>query len=225
MRRWGISAFGAVVAGGFAAVAIAAGSDERDLAFTLGVRPSLVAAEIPPGAEGCQRPVPVSEPFTGVRTQLGTYERPGPPLELTVRDARGSAVLARGDLARGYPDVSQQTIELDRRIGGANRVSVCLRNAGDRRVAVYGGPELARRNSSVEVDGQEVATDMTLVFTRESRSALALVPDVFDRASAFRPAWVGPWTFWALAALLLLAVPGLLAAALRDAFGDRSELR
>lgn len=220
MSKHALVVFGVVVIAGVGAVLLAASRDERDLAFTLGVAPSTLAAELSPGTEACQRPVVVGETFTGVRFQIGTYERSGSALAVTVRPAGEPGIVARGTLQGGYPDVSEQTVRLDRAVDKGQRIAVCARNVGDRRIAIYGGPELAKRNSSVVIDRQPVATDMTLVFTRESRSALAQVPDVFERASAFRPVWVGPWTFWALAGLLLIAVPALLAVALRDAFRD-----
>ena len=58
---------------------------------------------------------------------------------------------------------------------------------------------------------------MTVVFlTDERHSMLAQLPDVFERASVFRPGWVGPWVFWLLMALTLIGVPLLLARALAD---------
>jgi hypothetical protein len=33
---------------------------------------------------------------------------------------------------------------------------------------------------------------------------------MFEHASRFHPSWVGPWTFWLLAALVVGAVPLLL---------------
>jgi hypothetical protein len=60
-----------------------------------------------------------------------------------------------------------------------------------------------------------IDTDLTLVFLRERRrSALALVPVMFEHASRFHPGWVGPWTFWLLAALVVGAVPLLLGIAI-----------
>jgi hypothetical protein len=50
----------------------------------------------------------------------------------------------------------------------------------------------------------------------------ALVPDAFERASRFRPEWVGPWTFWTLLGLLVAGLPALLAAAYRSAVTDSS---
>jgi hypothetical protein len=50
----------------------------------------------------------------------------------------------------------------------------------------------------------------------------ALVPDAFERASRFRPAWVGPWTFWILLGLVAAGLPALLAMAYRSALSQRS---
>lgn len=221
MRSAPIVAFIAVTVVGLGAIAFAASRDQRDLAFPLGVVPGMVAAELPPDAEACQRPVPVGADFTGIRMQVGTYGRRGGPLAVVVSRIAGGRMLARGRLGGGYRDQSQPTVELDRTVERGERVAVCIRNAGDRRVALYGGPELAKRDSAVAVDGREQPTDLTLTFTTASRSALSQLPAIFDRASLFRPAWVAPWTFWLLGGLLLLAVPALLGAALRDAFRGR----
>jgi hypothetical protein len=43
---------------------------------------------------------------------------------------------------------------------------------------------------------------------------LATLPHAFERASVFRPGWVGPWLYWLLAAAVLLGIPVLLARAL-----------
>jgi hypothetical protein len=49
---------------------------------------------------------------------------------------------------------------------------------------------------------------------------LALVPDAFERAALFRPAWVGAWTFWVLLGLVVAGMPLLLMAAYRSAVID-----
>ena len=80
-------------------------ADERDLAFTLGVRPDQVAVVLQSGSEACQRPIDVSADATSVEFQVGTYRRPGEPIEVTVRDASGLVGSAR--LRGGYPDNSR----------------------------------------------------------------------------------------------------------------------
>jgi hypothetical protein len=214
MPSRGPIAFLAVALAGVVALAVVAARDQRDLAFTLGVAPGLVAAELGPREAACQVPVPVATEFDGVTAQFGTYHRPGPPVAVSVETFEGGRSLASGRLPGGYPDFSRQRVPLDATVAAGERVAVCVHNLGRRKLALYGGPELARRGSTVEIDGRDQGTDLTLFFTTDSRSAAALLPEVFDRASLFRPAWVGPWTFWLLGALLLLAVPALLTLAL-----------
>jgi hypothetical protein len=43
---------------------------------------------------------------------------------------------------------------------------------------------------------------------------------MFRRAAVFRFGWVGAWTFWTLAALVLIAIPALCALALGRAARD-----
>jgi hypothetical protein len=223
MRSPAVLAFLVVVVVGVGLTLAVAARDDRDVAFTLGVSPGLVAAEIAPGAESCQTPIDVAQPFGGVRFQVGTYRRPGPPLDIAVRRPGSARPIASGLLPGGYPDVSQPTVALDREVPTGARVAVCFRNRGDRRLALYGGPELAALGSNAELDGSDLRTDLTLVFTGESSSVLAAVPDVFERASLFRPVWIGAWAYWLLAGLILLLVPAALVWSLRAAFGPTDD--
>jgi hypothetical protein len=216
--RSGVVALLAAAAIGVVALAVAAGVEDRRLAFTIGVAPTGVAATLAPGDRVCQAPVTAATEFSRVRFQVGTFRRAGVPLEVAVRSAGSGAVLADGRLAGGYPDVSQPSVPLDRPVRESQRIAVCIRNTGDRKIALYGGSGLAARNSSIVVDGKPGESDLTLIFERSSpRSVLSQVPDMFQRASLFRPGWVTPGLFWALALVLALGVPALLALAMRAA--------
>ncbi|NLT05440.1 MAG: hypothetical protein GXY03_03925 [Solirubrobacterales bacterium] len=220
MRSWAVRSFLAVAAVGLVCLLVVAATDERDLAFTLGVAPGGVAADLPPGGRACQTPVAVPAAFDGVEVKLGTHRRPGPPFEVEVVASDGGQTVATGRAAAGYPDNTVVEVELAREVPAGSDVDVCVANRGRGDLAVYGGPELAKRGSGVRVGGNDVPTDMTLVFTRPGSSAASLLPTVFDRAALFRPGWVGAWVFWLLAGLVLLAVPGLLAGALRSGNKD-----
>jgi hypothetical protein len=216
LRNRAVAAFLAVAVGGVVALAVEAAGDERALAFTLGVAPLQVSAVVQPGQTACQAPVLTSSPFSRVRFQVGTYMRSGVPLEVEVRSSGSHRILGHGRLGAGYPDVSQPSV-LVGRVPAERSVEVCIRNVGERKVALYGGPAAAAAGSA-RVDGRETGADLTLIFERAgSRSVLATVPDIFERASLFRPGWVGDWTFWVLALLLGLAVPVLLAVAVARA--------
>ncbi|HYI80936.1 MAG TPA: hypothetical protein VEW67_08770 [Thermoleophilaceae bacterium] len=217
MRSWAVRSFLVVaVAGLVVAFAVVVG-DDRDTAFTLGVAPGLPAAELRPGAEGCQTPVPVAEAFDGVRMQVGTYRRKGSPLTVSIRTPDSGREIAAARVPGGYADVSQLGVTLDSTVAPGQRVAVCVRNAGQRKVAIYGGPELANVGTTVEIGGRDQKTDMTLVFTRPPSSLLSQTSEIFERASLFRPVWIGPWAYWLLAGLILVAVPALLARSLRAA--------
>jgi hypothetical protein len=127
--------------------------------------------------------------------------------------------VARGHVAGGYPDITAQprhTVAVDR-VGGGDGLAVCLSNRGERPVAIYGNADAASRTSTAYLGSRLLGVDMNLVFEGNSRPLAALVPRMLDRASLFRAAVVGPWLYVALGALLVLLVPALLLAALRDA--------
>ena len=209
MRRAALLSFCVATALALVAFAVRGVADERALAFTLSVAPTMVAAELPPDAEACQTPVAVSEPFSRVRFQVGTFGRAGEALAVTVKE-HGTA-LASGRLRSGYPDVARPIVELDREVDEGRSVAVCLRNEGRRRVALYGGTAAAKTRSAATLDGSPLEVDLTVEFLRQRpRSALAALPDMFRRASVFSAGWVGPWTFWLLAAAVFAGVPVLL---------------
>jgi hypothetical protein len=216
MRSGAVVTLLAVIALGLIGLVGVAARDSRDLAFTIGVVPSLPTAELAPGARVCQTPITVSEPFARIRVRVGTPALPGQPLEVTVRDAATSRRLARGTIAGGYSAGTDQTafvgpVTADRKIG------VCVRNLGKRREILYGNLGGAALPSTARMGQRELDNDMTVVFLkRDSDSMLGRLAEVFDRASVFRPGWVGPWVFWVLTALVLAGVPLLLARALAD---------
>ena len=198
-----------VAGAAIAAASILATVETRSLAFTLGVVPQQVAVSIAPGHEACQRPLDVSSAFGYIRLVLGTYARPGPRLELSVRHADGNLTLGEGRLLPGYPDNSTQTVKV-RPISGNVRAAVCVRNRGKGPVALYGGSALAARTSTATLDGKVLPSDISLVFVRQHKARLlSLLPVIFRRAALFHPAWLGPWTFWLLGGLFLLVPVGL----------------
>jgi hypothetical protein len=195
----------------------AAGADDRELAFSPGVGATFPAALVPPGAEVCQASVEVASRFDAVEVVLGTYARPGPELAVTVREPASGRPLAAGVLPDGTRDNQSASARVTPEVPEGERVDVCFRNAGDRRVVFYGGAP-ADPLTDARVDGRPILHDIRLDYHRsQPRSALALVPDMFERAALFRPPGVGAWTYWCLLALVALGVPALLGAALRRA--------
>src|SRR5689334_10008138 len=210
----------ALVCGGMLAVVVVAilalgGLRHDSLAFTLGVSPARPVAVLQPSQEACQTPlaVPPGGGFDRVRLSVGTFFAPaGPPLAVTVRDVGTSAVLARGTLPGGYPDIGKQLTHDVRvgSVGGGRRVALCIANRGTRKAAVYGDKGFVAVGSTVTQGGHALGADMALVFLKPPRPVLAAAGSIAQRAALFKPSWMGAWTAWLLGALVVLAVPALL---------------
>jgi hypothetical protein len=176
----------------------------NDLAFTPGVTPAIVVANLERGDEVCQRPltVPPDAAFDRVRASVTG------PAELVVRAADSGRVLRRAPLRDGVAQVQ--------RVPAGTVMSVCIANPGSGRVRVTGNSDQAARLTGAALNGNAIPADLTLRFERD-RSLASLLPAMADRASLFKAGWVGPAAIWILAALVLLAVPVALVRAVRAA--------
>jgi hypothetical protein len=200
----------AVAALGVLAVLFAALLDERERAFTVGLPPVRIAAELQPGERACRADVDVPAGFSRLRLFTASFGRPGPALGITAGGARGT-------VAAGYPDNSPVEASLGDVVAG-QRINVCVTNEGKSRVALLGSPP---DTPPPHLGDPELEPELGVTFLRdEPRSMAALVPEAFERASRFRPVWVGPWTFWTLLVLVAAGVPTLLMAAYRSTVTD-----
>jgi hypothetical protein len=216
MRRPAI-VFAAIVTIAVLGLAAVALTDRQDEAFTLGVAPATVAADLGPDARACQEGIDVPSSFSTIEVQVGTYERPGEPLTVTVHEENGSGrLLAWGSLPGGYPDVSRPMIQVSPGVDSGQRVAVCVEARGARRTALYGNAGVAAPASSLRVDDRAVDTDLALVFRSGERSLAAELPDTFGRAALFKASWIGPWTFCLLGLAVLVLVPVALLLAMRQ---------
>lgn len=193
------------------ALGLAAATPDERRAFTLGVGPNLVAAELQPGGSVCQGPIEVPQggAFSSVRTQLRTDQGPAPPLEVTVRRPEGP-VLGSGILTSGKSDVDVPAHQAARvgKVGVGQQIEVCLRNAGDRRVALYGDAPSDAPSEARDARGRVLPADLELDFVRDQpRSQLSLLGLMVDRAGLFAADWVGAWTLWLVIGLVVVAAP------------------
>ena len=196
-------------------------------AFTLGVPLYGPATTLAPRDEICQAPVGLPDresDFDRVAFVLATtHGRPGPQVDLTLKSLDG-APIARGHVPGGYAPSSQiqQVVDVGR-VTTRTPMRVCLRNAGALPVAVFGSGDLASRTSTAALNGTPLGIDVAFSFEHaEPRSSLSLLPTLLNRMALWRAGWLGGWTYWLLAAGVLLAVPLLLFVALREVLADAS---
>lgn len=170
-----------------------------------------VTVHLPPGRKACLWPVTLDR--TSQVAQL-RFAQPPPPAATVQLGAQGPSYATRAVAsARGG--------ELDVPLGAPRRAlvgRVCV--SADRPIDLLGtGDPRARTRTTMTVDGQPSAQAFSLTFTEAARrTRLARVSQLVDRAAALSP--LGPWAFWLALALVLLAVPALVLAALVLALRD-----
>jgi hypothetical protein len=223
MPRRALLAFGIVVAAGVIVAAALALTRESRLVYTLGVGPAAPVAVLRGGQEACQKPVdPPPQRFDRVVVSLGTFGRPGPPVDVLLRPDAPGAKTIRGRLRGGYRDfrvTPEHAIAVSATLHAP--AEICLRNRGTGRLAVFGAPGLAHRTSSATVAGKPIGSDVAIrLETAQPRSLLSRMPDAFRHAALFKPSWVGPWTFWVLTALVLVGAPVVMGWAVARAARD-----
>jgi len=212
-----------LVVAGLVALLVVSLQPRRQTVLSLGVQPLLVAVEIPAGGRACQRGLVAPESFDAVRLSIGTFFGPGQPLSVEIVGP-GGTVRARGRLAGGYPDIGRapSTRVLLAAPAPPGPLDVCVANRGSRRLALFGNGAAASPTFA-ERRGRRLPADASIVLERRaSASWLSLAPDMARRAALFRPGWVGTWTYWLLAALVLLAGPLLLGRAVAATGPPRS---
>ena len=195
-QRW---AAATVLALALVLAAIALARSQPRLAGTTNVGAQRVVALVVPGRTVCQRDLVAPAGTAGARVTVRTAGKP-PPLRVTL-EAPGARLRA-GSVA-GYPSGSSPLVRfrpLGKTIEGAR---VCVRV--DRgRVGLAGGPSAGH---SLLVGGHPRSAQVQVALVRAgSESLLGVVPAAFHRAALFRPGFVGPWTYWLLAALTLALV-------------------
>lgn len=216
MSRPGWPVLLAVALAGLVALAIAAGLDRRDLAFTNGVPIVRVAAALQPAETICQTNVEVRERFSSFELVPRWLKRPGPPLQVRVSERPSGATIASIAVRGGYPDNRPLRLRLGAPLAPGRRIDVCLFNRGEVRLGLEGGKGESAPTSPLTINGaRNEYWALSLRFLREpARSVLSRLPTMFERAALFRPRWVGPWTFWLLLIAVAIGVPLLLARAL-----------
>jgi hypothetical protein len=214
MRRTVLIAVGVYMAA-LAVFAVAVGlpflQKKRDIPAEVPSPPALVATSldvIPPGGRLCMRDVAISAQAQQMRVALGTYFRPGPALGISVR---APGYDARARVPAGYKDNSTLIVPL-RRPPSSRLVTVCVRNTGTRKLALYAAADRAQSRVVVTIDGRHVSPTPALSFNEARAVSIAASAGVTaGRIAVFRGFLDHSWIVWLLALLALVAAPVLIA--------------
>lgn len=202
------------------ALAIVAASDERELAYGRGVPAEDPVLDIPPGLEACQGPVVAPDSFDALEVFVDPRGFPLVALDTSIRNAETRQLLSHGVL---FPDrlaPSRQRIDLEVPVEGGDPVDICFINQEEQPALLRGQDQDPDPVGTLRLADQVVPADLYLAYLEDDRSALDRVPQMFERASLWRPGWLGEWTYWLLLAGVALLVPLLLAWTLWRAVRD-----
>ncbi|MEA2309261.1 MAG: hypothetical protein QOI65_1547 [Thermoleophilaceae bacterium] len=202
----------AVVATGLVLTLAWMATDRRGFTQRLDTDTTVV---VPAGHQVCRGSVkPEEAGVNGLRFQIDTAGRPGPPLALVVflRHSR-RAIVARGRIRGGYrTGLAEGPIRGS--ATGARTLSVCVHNLGRNPITIAPPAGRPSRRQVVATGGTGFREISLALVRKPNPTLLSLMPTALRRAELFRPGWVHTWAYWVLAVALLIAVPGLLARAL-----------
>jgi hypothetical protein len=212
MRR--LTLTGAAFAGALALVVaglIVGGLNEhRRTAFSVDVPAATPVARLTAGRPVCQRPVSVPSAFSAVRLWIASRSLHPVPVTLSVRGRGRTPFDIGGQLSMPAGVVpgalTSATANFGRTVSAGALIELCLRAAGGGPLYLFGaGPTIGSGVISPAPSAGPQAASLVFL-SPHSRSVLALLPTMLDRAALFRPTWMGAWTYWVLLAGLVAAV-------------------
>jgi hypothetical protein len=191
---------------------------------TVAQAPSKFAVQLlplKPGQRSCLDAIALDRRSAVARFQVGTYAKPGVPLEFQVA-APGYRV-SKQIPASAYTD--SQIIQVGFPAPGRDvEATACLVNRGRRQVAMYASTGGEISASQDTIGGKPADLNWWLAFYETKPTSIAdRAPTIASRMSVFRPGFVGPWLIWPLALLVLLGVPAAVLAVYGRALSDEPE--
>jgi hypothetical protein len=191
---------------------------KRDIPAAVPSPPPLVATDLvvlKPSDHVCMTGLAISKQSRQVRFRAGTYHKPGPALAVTVKAAGYSGTSA--SVAAGWEDNALLSVPIPA-LPSARLGTVCIRNQGKVKIALYAAADQAHSRVHVFVDGKQVYPTPTLVFAEAKPVSLADRAGVTaGRIAVFRGFLDHAWVVWVLAIAALVVVPMLVALALSSA--------
>ena len=220
MRKAALGVFGAAIVAYLVLAALPWLTRERDFPSTIPQPPPLTeqsVAVMNAGDDLCMRDVALEPHARQARFKTGSYGRTGPALEFRIS---GPGYRVRRHIAAGYPDNHPQVVP----IAGPSRpmlVTVCFRDEGPRKVALYGSSDRARSRLRVTNDGKREGVAPQLAFYEAKPVSIAdRLGSLADRVAAFRGFLGHAWLVWLLAIASLAAMPIAIGIALWRAAED-----
>lgn len=173
---------------------------------------------VPAGQRMCVRDIRVPAGTQRIRWGIDTQNAPRIPVDMTVR-VHGGPTLTGAIVRSETTGFHKVDIPMDAPVpGGApfRFADLCLAPKGPSgQIFVWGRTQPDITSKPIELGKQRIPNRVALWFlplAHEKRSILSQLPQLFSRASLFRPGFYGPWLFWLI---LFAGIPGLLYAAIR----------
>lgn len=206
IRRAAIAAY-AIALVVFGAFALPFVTHKRDQPAAVPDPPPLkrVALDVvPPGASICISDIAIEQRSEQARFQVGTFGKPGPPLDVVVT---GAGYRAGAHVRGGYADNVVQALAI-RPPSTDQLVRVCVRNRGNDKIALYAANDSARSRARVDVDGKPLRATPALSFYEASdRSIAQRIPVTVERMSTFRGPLGHEWLVWLVLVAFVVVLP------------------
>ena len=156
------------------------------------------------GGTICISDIAIEQHSQIARFQVGTFGRPGPPLDLVIT---GPGYRAAAHARGGYADNATQSLPV---VPPRDDVLVraCIHNRGSDKIALYAANDSARSRAQVTIDGRPVrATPALAFYEARDRSIGERVPVTVERISTFRGPLGHEWFVWLVLILFVAGLP------------------
>jgi hypothetical protein len=206
MRKAAVAAFVVALAAfvAFAALPFLTRTRDFPASITSPTPPTVVLLDdVRAGRRLCMNRIAI-EPRSGVaRFRAGTYMKPGPALTVAIT---GPSYRFTKRIAAGYPDNQLQQIAVPHP-RAAQLVTVCIRNDGKTKIALYSGGGRSQSRSQVSLGGKTLAATPAFGFWEAKRQSIAARAAVTgERITAFRGFLGHDWLVWTILVLALAAL-------------------
>jgi hypothetical protein len=176
-----------------------------------------VAGPVRGGETMCVHDIRVPAGTQRVRWGIDTQDKPRIPIDMSVR-IQGGPVLRGSAVRSPTPGFHKVDIPMTQPVPGPGpfrMADLCLTpHSSTGQIFIWGRTQLDNTSKPIEIGKQTFANRPALWFlplAHERRSILSQLGPIFERASLFRPGFVGPWTFWLVmfGAMPLLVYAGI----------------